>query len=610
MVEKPDPLDLEVDLPIPTGLKVDLDDHPFRILWVTDFAGTDEGTLVGALEHNVVDVTADTLHELLKTACPTVRWKTTDPTSAHNAMVELELAFDSFRSFDPLNLASQIPATRTLMAAREKIVERLRGKLTTASLIDSLAEFGGEPAGLSWLLESLRRGPAPETNPAELNGILEQLDFSEGPTAPPAVPPKSPLSGLVSGSAADGSSIPSEEASALRRAVAEMDRRLSAWLTAVLHAPPIQALESAWRSLAFLVAHIDFRRGIRLSVLHARRGDTVERLRTGVIDPVFDAGMAGPHLIAVDQLYGQSAADIEALDELAQHAASLPAVVVVGAAPDFLNAKYPWQIATLPPLVNLMDQWQFAKWNTLRRQPYARALGVVLGKGLLRAPYRRADASALDYVYHEPCAGEKDLVWANGAVAIASAVARSVADLRWPTAFCGPLFGRVEGFETCTGGPRGDKQFGPADIDLPTARIGEIGALGINVVAALRDVPDAIVWNGVAAAQVAADETKAIYEVTLPYQLFAARAGQLLFELKPHLVGLDPQAVAALVRQHVRTWLPYEGEPSAEQLAVQARPSATDPLCVELAVTLIPPDRVLPGAVPIGLGYRLTSANH
>jgi hypothetical protein len=163
----------------------------------------------------------------------------------------------------------------------------------------------------------------------------------------------------------------------------------------------------------------------------------------------------------------------------------------------------------------------------------------------------------------------------------------------------------VEGFATCVGGPKGDKDFGPTDLHLPVERIAELGKVGINAVAGTRGVPEVVVWNGVSAAYANAADDTALYEVTLPYQFFAARAGQLLYELKPHLAGLGPEAVSASVEKHIRAWLPSEPEISADQLTVRTRLSSTTPPGVELAVTLIPPAVILPGGVSVGLGYRI-----
>jgi type VI secretion system protein ImpC len=607
MPDQTEPPDLEVNIPIPEGLKVTTEDNPYHILLVSDLAGSDSGTLCGALSDGVVGVTADSLGELMQTARPSLRYKTSDPLASGNVMVEVELTFDSLRAFEPGAVAGQLPATAALLTVRERIVERLRGKLTSDALARSVADAVAADGALTWLKESLAWAPKRvEADASAVDDVLGQLDLGdESSGAPDAPPPKTPVGRLVTAAADGGTSIPAEEASTLRHTLGEIDRRVSIWLTAVLHSPQAQSMEAAWRSLAYLVSQIEFRKGLRLSLLHAPAAQLPERFRTLLIDPVFDDGADAPDLIVVDRRFGNSATDMEMLDELAQHAASLPAVLLGGVSPQFFGLKYAWQMTTLPAITNVLDQWQFAKWKTLRGQRYARSLGLVFGRCLVREPYKRMEGSDLDFAFSERCITDQDFIWANGPVAVACSVASSVAENGWPTAVSGYVHGRVEGFKTATGGKKGDKTFGPSDTKLSQSKIEELGMAGLNAVVGVADHNDVLVWNGMTPAQVRRDDVNALLEVSLPYQLFAARLSTLLLALKPHLSGMSPDKVAAFVRQHIRDWLPFDGEPTPEQVSVQVRPPEKEPGALEMAVTVAPPPSLLPGAVPVVMGYRL-----
>lgn len=401
--------------------------------------------------------------------------------------------------------------------------------------------------------------------------------------------------------------MPAEQAGALRRTLTELNKRISAWITAVLHAPEIKPVEVAWRSLAFLVSKIEFRKGVRLAVLHAPTGDMLERFRDRLIDPVFDEGADAPHLIIADKQYGCSASDFEQIDEWAQHAVSLPAIVITGASSEFFGVKHAWQMATLPSIANMLDQWKYAKWKTLRQQQYARSLGVVFGRGLLRAPYDKGDESDLVFKYKEPRTGEKDFLWAGGVIAAAVTAANSVATIGWPTAMAGFVNGRVEGFKTATGGKNGDKQYGPTDTTLPQNKIEEMAFVGLNAIASLREHEDALVWNGLSVAQPMKMDNDALLEISLPYQLFASRLASLLFELKPYLVGLTPEKVGPTVARHIRQWLAVEGQAAPED-SVNAQIQAAEdaPSVNDLAVTVVPPAQILAGEIPVVIGYRLS----
>ncbi len=606
MSDPPTPPDVEVSFSHPTGLHVTTENRPYHILYVADFAGSKGGSISGPLGDGVVPVTASSRDEVMRAARPTVRLSTSDPLAAGNVLAEVDLSFDSLKCFDPTSVVKQIPAAGRLHSIRESIVDRMHGKLPAAGLDKAVADAVSADASLAWLAGSLKWTAKERAADATVvDDLLGQIDLGDGSGDEPSEAPKSPIGRIVSAAAGSGGTIPAEEASALRRTLAETDRRISMWLTTVLHSPEIQGLESVWRSLAFLVSHLDFRKGVRLSVLHASDSDLLERFRTKLVDPVFDEGAEAPDLIVVDHQFGNSAPDMEALDELAQHGASLPAVVVAGASPGFFGAKHSWQIATLPPVTSMMDQWQFAKWKGLRGAPYARLLGVVFGRCLLRTPHGRREAGDLEFAYKEECVTDRDLVWASGAVAVACTAARSVADSGWPTALSGPVHGRLEGFKTCEGGKKGDKTFGPADTQLSEAKIEELGMAGINAVVGARDHDDVLVWNGMTAARAPRNDMTAVLEVSLPYQLFVARLSGLLFALRPKLLGFSGEKVCATVTQHIRDWVAFEGDPTPEQLSVLTRPVEDNPATLELAVTVTPPAQLVPGDVPVVMGYRL-----
>ena len=605
MTDQPDKHDLDVDIPVPTGLKV-TGEEPYSILVVSELAGSDSGSLSGPLADRVVEVTADTFDEVMAAACPTVSWKSTDPVAAGNVMVAFDLRFDSIRAFDPKNLVGQIPAANTLMTIRDQLVERMHGKLSADQLSQTVAGRVASDAELSWLAESLKWRPAtPAADPNAVDDLLGQLDLGDGDAGDTGSGPKTPIGAAVAAAAGAGATVPTEEASAMRRTLAEIDRRVSAWLTAVLHSPEVQQLESAWRSLAFLVSRIEFRKGIRLLVLHAPRAQLTERFGTLLIDPVFDEGADAPDLIVADTLFSNSAADLEVLDELAQHGASLPAVVLAGVSAGFFGIKHAWQVPTLPPIISLFDQYQFAKWKTLRQQFYARSLGVVFGRCLLRGLHGDGEARDLAFHYREECMADKDLVWASGALAAACNVARSMAESGWPSQMSGYAHGRLEGLATATGGPKGDKKFGPTDTTMPQPKIEELGGVGLNAAVGVKDHDDALIWNGLTAAHPRETSHEAFLEVSLPYQLFASRLAILLFALKPHLSGLTDDQIVPFVTQHVGHWLKLDHAPAPEEVNVQTQPPEDDPSGLMLAVTVTPPQTVLPGAIPVVLGYQL-----
>lgn len=598
------PPDVGVDFPFPEGLRVTRE-RPFHMLLLADFAGSEQGRLDGPLVDTGVGVSADSFDEVLAAAQPAVAFTVVDPLIPGGPMAEVALTFRTMQDFRPERIAEQLAATRPLHAARELLVQRLLGKLTADVLTAKVSELASAHAVLGWLPDALSTGSAAEAA-QNVDALLDQFDLGgEEPSAAEsaAAPPKSGVGALVAAAAgAGGMKIPAAEASSLRRALAKLDQQCGTWLNLVLHTPAVQRLESTWRSVALLVSKLDFRAGIRLQLLHAPRAHLADRLVAKVIDPVFDEGAQAPDVLLVDEQFGNTPADLEALDELAQHAASLPLVVLAGVGAAFFGSKHAWQVPALPAFHNHMDQWQFAKYKTLRDQPYARFLGLIFGRALLRAPYVPARDGDLSFAFREDCVGERDLLWASGPIIAACTLSASFAESGWPTG----LVGRVDGFANCRGGPKGDKPLGPADTALSMERAQELAAVGLNAIIGYEEETRVVLCNGFSAARPARPEGGAILEISLPYQLFASRLSTLLLDLRPHLTRLDTEKLVAVVLTHVRDWLTVADiTPDEQQISVQARPVEGAADGVELAVTVTAPPRVLPGGVPVVVGYRV-----
>jgi len=598
------PPDIDVDFPSPSGLKVTRE-QPYYILVIGDFAGP-SGRMSGELADGVTFVNARSFDEVMSAAAPQVTFTAASPLDAKGAMIEIALRFPSLKSLHPHELVNQTAQTSALMTLRGQLADRLHGKMTAAALKAATARAVQNDPSLGWLTASLAWSPRSTSDVAAVDDILGQLDLGDGdPSAPsPARPPRSPVANAIAAAANAGADVAPEEISALRKTMAEVDRGLNVWLNFLMHAPQVMAIESAWRSLAFLVSHTDFRKGVRVGVLHAPAADRLTRFREKVIDPVFDQGETAPDVIVVDSQYGNAAPDLEALDEWAQHGASLPAVVITGIGAPFFGVKNAWQMPTLPPLVSLMDQWQFAKWKTLRQQTYARYLAPVFGRGLLRPHFARDDAPEGSFAFVEDVQADKDLPWISGPMVTACAVARAVADTGWPAAMAGMVHGRVEGFSVAKGGPKGDKNFGPSDATLAQQKIDELAVAGVNAALMLRDTMDLVLYNGLTAARPHRMEPSALLEVSLPYQLFATRLSSLLFLLKPHLTGLAAEKIPKLVTDHARDWLGLSGD-VGDAIRVQTKPSDDNAKALDLAVTITPPQNILPGGIPLVMGYRI-----
>jgi type VI secretion system protein ImpC len=236
--------------------------------------------------------------------------------------------------------------------------------------------------------------------------------------------------------------------------IADIDQRLSAQVNAILHHPDFQRLESAWRSLKFLVDKVDFRQNVTVEMLNVSKDDLIndfedapEVSASGLYKRVYSAGYGtfggSPiGLIVGNYEFGAGPKDITLLQRCAAVGAMSHAPFVAAASPRMFGAES-WE--ALPGLRDLKGQLegpQYARWHAFRESEDARYVGLCMPRFLLRLPYGASTIPVKKYTFEEDCTGDHGAyLWGNAAVALASRVADSFAKYRWCPNIIGPQAG-------------------------------------------------------------------------------------------------------------------------------------------------------------------------
>ncbi|MCI5163747.1 MAG: type VI secretion system contractile sheath large subunit, partial [Candidatus Electrothrix sp. AX5] len=58
--------------------------------------------------------------------------------------------------------------------------------------------------------------------------------------------------------------------------ISDLDRKLSRQMNLILHNKEFQQLETAWRSLKYLIDHTDFRENVKIEVLNVSKQDLID----------------------------------------------------------------------------------------------------------------------------------------------------------------------------------------------------------------------------------------------------------------------------------------------------------------------------------------------
>ncbi len=258
-------------------------------------------------------------------------------------------------------------------------------------------------------------------------------------------------------------SAPRARSLVLAELIAELDERIHAQVNALLASPPLRALESAWRSLDYLVDELPEDELIRVRVLNASHeelladfDDAVDFDRSSLFELVYDqeyGRLAGePYALLVSELeFGPGVEDASLLRDLAAVASAAHAVLLAGAGPELLGLPS-WSALSLRALANdLQDKTGFVAWNSLRAREDARYVGLVMPRVLLRAPYRPGDGQHLRLPEHPPADVDARL-WGSGAFVLAARAMHAFHAYAWPVA----IRGLNEGFGVASGLPEED----------------------------------------------------------------------------------------------------------------------------------------------------------
>ncbi|GAB6074654.1 type VI secretion system contractile sheath large subunit [Nautilia lithotrophica] len=234
--------------------------------------------------------------------------------------------------------------------------------------------------------------------------------------------------------------------------IAEIDKKLSSQMDEILHNEKFQKLESAWRSLKFLVDKIDFRENIKLEILNVSKDelredfeDAPEVVQSGLykIGYTKEYGQFGgePYALMIGNYeFDASAPDIALMKNIASVATMMHAPFIGLASPKMFGIDSFTELPNLKDIKSIFEMPQYAKWRSFRESEDARNFALTLPRFLLRVPYGKENP-VKSFNYNETVKNHDDFVWGNTAFAFASNVARSFAKYRWASNIIGPQGG-------------------------------------------------------------------------------------------------------------------------------------------------------------------------
>jgi type VI secretion system protein ImpC len=236
--------------------------------------------------------------------------------------------------------------------------------------------------------------------------------------------------------------------------IAELDAKLSLQVDAILHHPEYQKLESAWRSLKYMIDNTDFRENIKIEILNVSKEDLIgdfedspEIPKSGLYKTVYTAeyGQFGgqPYAAMVGNYdFGPGPQDMKLLQNIASVSAMAHAPFIAAAGPQFFDLEDFNDLPNLKDLKSIFEGPKYIKWQAFRESEDARYVGLTMPRFLLRLPYDKDDVSIKSFVYEENVSsGHNQYLWGNSAFAFAGRLTESFAKYRWCANIIGPQGG-------------------------------------------------------------------------------------------------------------------------------------------------------------------------
>lgn len=252
-----------------------------------------------------------------------------------------------------------------------------------------------------------------------------------------------------------GETIEKIDKTVLDHHIAEIDRKLSAQLDEILHNPTFQKLETAWRSLKFLVDRTDFKKNVKIDILDVSKDDLAEdfedapeTIQSGLYKHVYtdeyDTPGGEPYGSIISNFdFDSGPADIGLLREISKVSASCHCPFFGAATPKFFGKESIHDLPKIEDLHNYMDRAEFLRWNAFRQTEDSRYVGLTLPRFALRLPYGSETVPVKDFNYEEQVTGKdhEKYLWGNASFAFAANMVKSYVENGWCVQVRGPESG-------------------------------------------------------------------------------------------------------------------------------------------------------------------------
>lgn len=445
---------------------VERSELPFVLGVVGDFAGHHDSPPIH--DRKFIEVDLDNFDVVVKAIAPALNLRVSDRISPESTdELAVSLSFSSIASFEPIQVARQIPPIEKLLDLRDRLShlnvliegsadwKKHIGQVITDSrsgdqLRSKISEYIRHLEG-----EGTLYGEAEDETRADMANTPDLISLFTASGAPS--PRRSLqlldalLSQLVSGFPASSS----DARTVITGKIAEIDALVAGQIREVLHHPAFQKLEASWRGLYFLVRESDPGPDISLRILNVGK-DELQRdllksndcktsaLGRAILDEFTISGGLPFGAIIGDYEFSNGEDDLELLSSLANLSAAAFCPFLSAVSPEFFGMDSFDDLLHARDLDKLMMSVEYAGWRAFRESPDSRYIVLTLPRVLARLAYGERTLHVKEFAFEEieNDSFEPDrFCWMNAAFALGVRLADSFRR----TGMCGRIRGGDDG---------------------------------------------------------------------------------------------------------------------------------------------------------------------
>jgi len=278
--------------------------------------------------------------------------------------------------------------------------------------------------------------------------------------------------------------------------IAEIDALISEQLSAIMHAPEFQKMESSWRGLHYLGSQTPSESMLKIRMLNTTKRELTKDFQSSIdfdqstlfkkiYEEEFGSFGGEPYAALIgDFEFTRQNADMYLLEQLSHVAAAAHAPFISAASSEMFGLDSFTDIGRPRDLSKIFETAEYIRWRAFRQSEDSRYVALTVPRFLGRLPYNPKDGTVVDgfnFVESVSGADHNEYLWINAAYAFASRLTEAFSDYRWCAAIRGVEGGGlVEGLPVYTfKTDEGDLALKcPTEISITDRREKELSDLG------------------------------------------------------------------------------------------------------------------------------------